>query len=150
MARITVEDVQGWVESSKLSITDLDMSFLPQIETEVLAILGTVYDTAVWVDASSTPSLVKVIIAKMYAGWLYDKHYSENQAERNEYAQMLKDNANMLISGLTDGTVELPGITPASTQGPSFYPNDISSAQTPGDDGDWSLGPAKFSMGKIF
>lgn len=150
MARITVDDVRGWVESSKLNITALDLNFLPQIETEVLARLGTVYDTVGWVDSTSTPSLVKVIITKMYAGWLYDKYYSENQAERNEYAQMLKDNAELLMTGLLDGTIEIPG-TPATTnQGPSFYPNDISSARTPGEDGDWSLGPAKFSMGQIF
>lgn len=150
MARITVEDVQGWVEPTKLPVEVLDLNFLPQIETEVLALLGTVYDTAGWVDATSTPSLVRVIIAKLYAGWLYDRYYSENQAERNEYAQMLKDNANMLISGLTDGTVEIPGIPPTSGNDASFYPNDISSSMAPGTDGDWSLGPAKFSMGKMF
>lgn len=149
MPLITVNDVRGWVESNKLNIQSLDLNFLPQLETEVLAQLGTVFDTSIWVDPSTTPALVKVIIAKMYAGWVYDRAYSENQSERNEYAAMLKENAGTLMKGLLDGTLEIPGVTPTSSQSASFYPNDASSAQSPTDD-DPSLGPARFSLGKVF
>lgn len=149
MPRITVEEVRGWIETTKLDITSLDLNFLPQLETEILARLGTVFDTSGWVDASSTPPLVRVIITKLYAGWIYDKYYSENQAERNEYAAMLKENAGMLMSGLIDGTLEIPDVDASTPQSPSFYPNDASSAQYPTSD-DLSLGPAKFSMGKVF
>lgn len=149
MALITVEEVRGWVETTKLDITSLDLNFLPQIETETLARLGTVFDTSGWVDPASTPPLVRVIITKLYAGWVYDKYYSENQAERNEYAMMLKENAGMLLQGLIDGTLEIPGVDPSTAQAPSYYPNDASSAQYPTSD-DPSLGPAKFSMGKVF
>jgi len=150
MPLITVDDVRGWVESSKLNIQTLDLDFLPQLEAEVLARLGTVYDVTGWVDPASTPRLVRVIITKMYAGWTYDKFYSENQSERNEYAAMLKDNAEMLILGLVDGTIEIPEIPGGSANtGPSFYPNDASSAQAPTAE-DPSLGPARFSLGRTF
>lgn len=149
MTLITVEDVRGWVETSKLDIQSLDMSFLPQLETEVLARLSTVYDVTSWLTPSTTPSLVRVIITKMYSAWIYDRAYSENQSQPNEYAFKLRENAEMLITGLTDGTIELPGITPISSPNPSFYPNDASSAQEPTIE-DPSLGPARFSLGKVF
>src|SRR5258706_16279220 len=97
MTRITVEEVRGWVEVTKLNIQNLDLDFLPQLETEVFAKLNTVYDTTTWVDPTTTPALIRVIITKMYAGWIYDRAYSENQAESNPYAAMLKENASMLL-----------------------------------------------------
>lgn len=149
MTLITVNDVRGWVESTKLDITTLDLDFLPQLEGEILARLGTVYDITGWVDPGSTPLLVRVIIAKSYSAWIYDRAYSENQASSNEYAQKLRDNAEMLITGLLDGTIELPGVTAISDQGATFYPTDASSALEPTPD-DLSLGPARFSMGRVF
>lgn len=149
MARISIDDVQAWVENSKIVPPSLDLDHVDQIETEILARLGGVFDTSLWVDKATTPRLIQVIIAKTYTGWLYDKMYSENQSQPNIYSRMIKQNAEMLIDGILDGTIEIPG-TPATTeQGPTFYPNDISSAQEPTFE-DPSLGPAKFSMGRIF
>lgn len=149
MPRIKADDVRAWVESSKLNPQALDLVFLDQLEEEVLARVGSVYDTSTWVNDTNTPKLIKVIIAKTYSGWLYDKYYSENQSEPNNYSQMLKANAEMLIAGLVDGTIELPGVVPAAPQSASFYPNDASSAQEPTLE-DPSLGPAKFSLGRVF
>lgn len=149
MTVITVQDVRGWVETTKLNITSLDLNFLPQLETEVFVRLGSVYDVTVWLDPDTTPAIVRVIVTKLYAAWIYDRAYSENQGIANDYAAMLRSNAEMLISGLIDGTIEIPGQTPLSDQNPSFYPNDASSALDPTPD-DSSLGPARFSMGKVF
>lgn len=148
MPRISVDDVRAWVESSKLDPQALNQVLLEQLEAEVLAQLASVYDTSGWTDETNTPSLVKVIIAKTYAGWIYDRAYSENQSEPNLYAQMLKDNASKLIQGIIDRTIEIPGESTASAEA-SFYPNDASSAQEPTLD-DPSLGPAKFSLGRVF
>lgn len=148
MPRITAEDVRAWVESSKLDPQALNDDLLMQIEEEVLAQLASVYNTSGWTNETSTPRLVKVIIAKMYAGWFYDRMYSENQSEPNLYAQMLKENAKMLIAGILDRTIEIPDESTVSAEA-SFYPNDASSAQEPTLD-DPSLGPAKFSLGRVF
>jgi len=150
MARITPADAQGWAETTKLSVSTLDASLVGQIETEVLGLLSSAYDTTTWIDETTTPNLVKVIIAKFYVAWFYDRQYSENQTEGNDYAALLRTNAQMLIDGLIDGTIDIPGETPAgSGLGPAFYPNDASSALEPTFD-DPSLGPARFSMGKVF
>lgn len=150
MARIEAKDAKGWGEPTKLDLSTLDLYLLDQIETEVLGRLNGVFTTTTWTDNTNTPSLVKVIIAKAYVAWFYDRQYSENQGEANEYALMLRANSEMLITGLIDGTIELPPDEAPSNAGqPAFYPNDASSALEPTPE-DRSLGPAKFSMGKVF
>lgn len=147
-ALITPQDAQGWAEETKLTLSSLDLSLLESIQSEVLARLSGAYDTTTWISPTTTPSIVKVIIAKTYVAWFYDRQYSENQDQGNQYAAMLRANAEMLITGLLDGTINIPGVTTA-TGNPAFYPNDVSSAMEPTSD-DSSLGPAKFSMGKVF
>lgn len=150
MALITPSDAQGWAEKTKLTLSTLDVSLLEQIETEILARLSSIYTTTSWVSPTTTPAVVKVIIAKTYTAWFYDRQYSENQDEGNDYAAMLRTNAEMLMSGLIDGTIDIPGETPTGAgSGASFYPNDASSAELPTSE-DPSLGPAKFSMGLVF
>lgn len=150
MARITPDDAQGWAEGTKLDLSTLDASLLNQIETEILGRLSSAYDSVLWVDDLTTPALIKVIIAKMYVSWFYDRQYSENQDEGNDYAALLRANAEALIGGLLDGTIDIPEVPQVgSGLGASFYPNDASSALCPTYD-DPSLGPARFSMGKSF
>lgn len=149
MALITPKEAQAWGEKTKLDFSTLDIDLLETLETEVLARVGLAYTTTTWVDPTTTPRLIRVIIAKMYVSWFYDRQYSENQDNGNDYAKLIRDNAEMLISGLVDGTIELPGVIATTTQTPTFYPNDASSALEATTD-DPSLGPAKFSMGMRF
>lgn len=149
MARITLQYAQGWAEPTKLTLSALDVALLEQIEAEILARLSVGYVTTTWITPATTPILIQVIIAKTYVSWIYDRQYSENQEEGNDYAALLRQNAEMLISGLIDGIIDIPGIPSTGSGTPGFYPNDASSAMEPTFD-DPSLGPAKFSMGKVF
>lgn len=150
MPRITVAQARGWAEKTKLNIQELDVDLLDQIETEVLGRINSTYDTSVWTDETNTPRLVQVAIAKKYVVWFYQRQYSENVPRGgSSYALALDANAEMLVDGIVDGTIELPGIVSDSGAEPIFYPNDQSSAMDSTPD-DLSLGPAKFSMGQIF
>jgi hypothetical protein len=151
MSRITVQNARGWVRTSKFGVDELDVDLCDQIETEVLSRIRSAYDTSTWINETTTPSLVRTAIAKMYVSWLYAKTYSEDEEQVPEYARALQRNAEMLITGIIDGTIELSDATPADSGSgrPSFYPDDTSSAQCPTFD-DPSLGPAAFSMGKVF
>lgn len=152
MSRITIQEVKGWLETTKFPITNLDTDLLDQLEFEVLGRVGSTYDTTLWIDEASTPRLVRVAIAKMYAGWLYHRAYSEEEGTTNAHAQLLWDNAELLITGIIGGAIDLPDALPqpeSGTGGPSFYPNDASSAE-PASWDDGSLGPNKFSMGQVF
>lgn len=154
MARIVVADAQAWVEGTKFTIKDplpnTDANMLAQIETETIARVSGAYaeEYLTWTDNTNTPDLIKVIISKSFVAWMYRKAYSESLAEEDAaYAAKLEMNAEMLITGLIDGTIDIPG--GGSDIGPVFYPTDASSAMRP-TPSDPSLGPAKFSMGMTF
>jgi hypothetical protein len=148
VAHITVAEAQAWAEGTKLTIPSLDTALEGHLAGEVLARLSSAFDTTTWTDAVLTPSLVRTIISKLYVAWLYDRQYSEDIEQGNNYADRLKINAEMLMTGLLDGTIELPGL-PDIAGSPIYYPTDASSALEPTED-DPSLGPAAFSMGMRF
>lgn len=150
MARVTQREIQSWLELTKLNLAALNTDLLVQLEEEILVQLSTVYDTSTWTDEATTPRIVRVIIAKTYASIHIDKVYSENQDEGNDYAARLMANANMLLAGLVSGLFEIPEVpTPENPGTASFYPTDASSALEPTTDNP-SLGPARFSLGKVF
>lgn len=156
MARVLAADVQAWLELTKFTVTDpiagTNLNQLLQIETEIISRVAGTYPTdyLTWTNDTNTPALIKVAIAKMFAAWLYRKQYSEDLPEDDAvYAAKLEANAEMLVSGIIDGTIDIPGVTTPSAVGPTFYPTDASSAMEPTRD-DPSLGPEKFSMGMRF
>jgi hypothetical protein len=148
VSRITVKEAQAWAEGTKLIVTALDVDLLDHMEAEVITQLSSAFDTVTWVDEVTTPKLVRTIISKMYVSWVYNRQYSEDVDQGNNYAALLLLNATNLITGLLAGTIELPD-TPDVAGSPVFYPTDASSAQLPTRD-DPSLGPAAFSMGMTF
>lgn len=149
MARIGPLDAKAWAEPTKLLITELDGDLVSQIEEEVILRIAVAYDVSGWTNESNTPKIVKVAIAKLYVAVLWERQYSENIVEgAPDYATRLRANAEMIITGLMDGTIEIPGLDTTSGQ-PSFYPTDTSSAMEPTFE-DPSLGPARFSMGMPF
>jgi hypothetical protein len=150
MSRIVVAEAQAWLEPTKLTLAALDTNLLDQIEEEVLDQISSSYDTSGWIDNTNTPKIVRTAIAKMYASWVYNRQYSEDTDQGNPYAQKLLDNATMVISGIIDGTVDIPGI-PDIAGNPSFYPNDASSLIDPKDSpDDTSVGPNLFSVNQVF
>lgn len=150
MARITMAEVQGWLDPTKTTLSSLDTELLANLEEEILSRLAVVYDVSGWTTNLNTPKLVRTAISKSYASWYYDRFYSENQEEGNDYAARLQANVDSIMAALIDGRVVLPEVPePAVSRGPSFYPTDSSSAQTPTSD-DPSLGGPYFSLGRNF
>lgn len=153
MARITLLEAQAWAEATKFTIVSISTSpnvdLLAEIEEEVIARVSSAYDTSTWVDATTTPRLVRVAIAKKFVCWAYRRQYSESIPDGDaSYATLLDQNAELVIQGIVDGSIEIPGVTVVIGL-PAFYPTDVSSAQQPTTD-DPSLGPNKFSMGVTF
>lgn len=159
MARITVLEAQSWVEGTKFKISlnqssfsTQDTALLEQLEAEVLARIAPAYDATIqagWTSSVNTPTLVKVIIAKTFVAWAYRRQYSEDLSDADAaYSLKLEMNAETLILGLVDGSIEIPSVS-SNAGYPTFYPTDDSSAMEPTID-DPSLGPAKFSMNSVF
>jgi|SRR5882762_5154585 len=149
MARISVQQAQAWGEQTKLPITGLDVPLLTQIENQVLATLSEGFDVSTWLDSTNTPPIVQQILSMLYVSWFYNRQYSEDQEHVNVYATLLRAEAESLIVGLLDGSIIMPNQPISAADGPTFYPNDSSTAAET-TNLDTSLGPASFSMGRIF
>jgi hypothetical protein len=93
----------------------------------------------------------------MYAGWYYDRAYSEVVSEEGvrSYGYTLRQWAQALLADVIRGAVDIVEIDPDQPAvAPVFYPNDLSSTREAewanADPNDQSLGPAKFTVDKIF
>lgn len=152
MARILLADAQAWAEGTKLPFSSLDYNLLSQVETQVLTLLQScgidATSISTWTSDTTTPALVKSIIAMSYVAWYYDRQYSEEQSEGNDYAAMLRAHAKMLMDGICDGSVDLPDI-PGTTGAVGFFPTDASSALQPTRE-EPSLGGPYFHMSRGF
>jgi hypothetical protein len=169
MPHITSEEAQAWAEQTKLSLpATLNDALEDQIAAEVLSALTSQYDVSTWVDESSTPKLVKTIMAMKYVAWVYLRQYSEDENIQGNYGNLLRADADRMIAGINNGSlaiVEVPADQVDAGQ-PLFYPTDASSAMSVTDgsfDGgrpidqvaggtqeDTSVGPAKFSIGTLW
>jgi hypothetical protein len=146
MPRIQADDAQAWAEKTKLPIEQLDAGLTDQVETLVLARLTSSFpdDVSTWVSPETTPT-----IAMFYVAWYYDRQYSEEQEALNDYAVLLRSQAEALMVGIADGSVLVPGAVLPTLDDVGFYPNDVSSSLQPTDT-DRSLGDAKFSMNQVY
>lgn len=154
MARITQAEANAWAEKTKLEPTlifnEKNLTLLAQLEAEILARITPAYDPTLWVDAVTTPQLVRVAIAKAYVAWAYRRAYSEDMSEQDAmYAALLQNNSETIIQGIIDGVIEIPGEPVTNSGSPVFYPTDASSAAEPTWE-DPSLGREKFSMNQVF
>jgi len=148
---IAASDAQAWLEKTKTNINNtLDTDLVTEVQEMILRKLDGTFDLSSCVDPGTTPELLRTIIAMEYASRYYARAYSEDNDQTNRYALTLKTDAEALINGILGGSISLPGVPPLSDPGsPLFYPTDQSSAMCPTHD-DPSLGPAAFSMGKVF
>lgn len=173
MAHIQLQDAQAWLEGTKMSLPALDSNLETQISSEVLSRIADTYDSPVfgvptWVDFNSTPELVKSAIAMIYAGWVYDRQYSEQVigagvpatkgggvGGAGTYGSVLRDNAETLILGIINSSIVLAEIQPNVPDiAPVFYPTDTSSTwdarRSNTDRNDSSFGPSMFGVSKVF
>lgn len=152
MPHITVEDAQAWAEKTKLPLSVLDDDLEEQVAEHVLGKLRPQFDVSGWADEDTTPLLIRSVMGMVYTSWFYSRTYSEDENRDNEYAIRLLGMAYEIITGLIEGSIELPDDEDGDLHGgttPLFYPNDASSALEPTRD-DPSLGPSKFTMGSIW
>lgn len=149
MAHITLSEAQAWLEGTKLTLPSLDIELEAQTSSEVLGRVSQAYDVSGWTNSSNTPRLVRKIISMLYAGWYYDRAYSETD-DTNDYALRLKAAADALLESIVAGITDLEEVPGDPTIGnPAFFPTDESTANSPTRDNP-SDGPAAFSMGMRF
>lgn len=128
---VTLADVQGWLESTKLTLASVDAALEASAAETVFSSASRVYDTSTWVDANTTPRLIRQVIAMYVAGWTYNRQYSEDSEESNWWGDYLLGEAEKLLSGIVDGTIDLLDVagTVGNVSGPTFYPNDATASE---------------------
>jgi hypothetical protein len=151
VSHITLAEAQAWLEQTKLKLPSLDADLESTVSVTTLAQIGTAFpvDLPLWVDVASTPQIIRKVIAMRYAGWAYDRQYSEDASE-NAYAIRLLAAADVIAEGIVTGSIAVVEVPPGdSIEDPIFFPNDVSTANAPTDDFP-SDGPEAFDMGKVF
>ena len=131
MARVTPDDVQVYLDPDLFEIPENDL--IPEEQTfadQVFSRVSTAYDVSTWVDAATTPGLVRRILAMLIAANRYNKAHSEDDDAGNRYAYKLENRAwelvNMIVSGqalLYDATLLISDVID-----PKFWPTDASGA----------------------
>jgi hypothetical protein len=150
VAYVTLQEVQQWLERTKLDLTEFDIELEASAKSFVFAKVSRFYDTSTWLAANTTPELIRKILAILVAAWTYMRQYSEDEDALNEYAEKLEKMAYDLIDGIIGGTLELSGAaavlggsTPAT-----FYPTDAQDDAEGGKDG--ADERRRFTMGSVF
>lgn len=150
MALIDVDDVQPWLEESKLNLDhNDDLIEEPFQSAFVLSRLSSCsIDVSSWVDTTTVPFLVKQIIGMLVAAQRYNRYYSETDEDAgNPYANKLEERAELLLTGICSGSISIPEITddPSSSGfgSPSFYPTDLTGLFDPEE-------AVRFTMGQKF
>jgi hypothetical protein len=150
MPLIDVDDVQPWLEYTKLGLDHgYDLSEEPFISEFVRSRLSSCgIASTTWTTPDTTPVLVRGIVGMLVAAQIYNKHYSEtDEGAGNPYANKLEERAEMLMVGICAGTLDISEIVddPFTTGsgGPSFYPTDAVGVLEPEE-------AIRFTMGKVF
>ncbi|MHA2047125.1 MAG: hypothetical protein ACW99G_20225 [Candidatus Thorarchaeota archaeon] len=149
MALIDVDDVQPWLEPTKLRLDHDDPLTEEPFQSEFVKsrLASCDIDVTTWLDAATTPTLIKSIIGMLVAAQRYNTYYSETEDAGNAYANKLEERASMLLEGVCSGSIDLLDITddPATTGfgSPLFYPDDSVGILVP-EEG------VRFTMGKKF
>lgn len=146
MAVVTLQQVQAWLESTKLTLSAYDAELELVAQTQVFAAVAGQYDVSGWADNTSTPALISEIISMLIASWTYRRQYSEDSDADNWYAIWLEGKANSILDAILGGTLALVGGTPLAGDGagsPSFYPNDNTEFDETGSE-------IKFAMGSVY
>lgn len=151
LVRISVNEIQAWLNRSKAEVTASEPDDLDSLElfhwNSVSGRLAQRFTVGSWVDSATTPSLVRQIVSMLVAASVYRRYYSEDLVSvGNTWADWLENHAKCNVDDLLSGTITLAeeaGVT-TSQNGLTdilFYPTDTSSAE---DNAPY------FSMGKVF
>ncbi len=150
---ISIDDVQSWYTDNRLLLDPDDLlAEETNVSNEVLSTVASRYDTSIWVDRATTPTLIKSVISARVAAIRYREHYADQLDEEGNYAIWLDNWFMMILDGIVSGQIQLLDATDLTTalasSAASFFPTDVSSIDDPPFEP--GQGPAAFSMGKTF
>lgn len=154
MTHVTPDEVQQWIQDSRLSIDAVDPVLDNTAHARVVAALALRYDTTTWVNVGTTPTLVRAIESMLQAATIINRAHAETMDEVDAYGVHLESSAIDLLGGLADGSIILddtPNSGDYASGQPSVWPTDTAT-QIAVDEG-WEAdgaAPLMFTVGKVF
>jgi hypothetical protein len=127
MARVTLGDVQAWLDPVNFNLDDDDtLPEAEQVTSIVFGFIGGSYDTTVWTEPEDTPPLIRTIISGLVAARKYQARYSETEDGGNAYADRIERQLMKLLDQIAEGVVVIPGVDGSGgtdiTQ-PAYWPD---------------------------
>jgi hypothetical protein len=128
---IDASQVQQWLETTKLGVDQVDTDLEESASTYVFGRISDVTDSTSWVDAASTPALIRVIISMLVAAWMYERTYSESTSDQPSWGQRLQRMVERILDGIANGTIGLiDDLNPMVTDTIAFLPDDSTGSST--------------------
>lgn len=159
MSYLDAADIQPWLNKTKFTITTVDVTHEQTIVNFVFGKLSQRYDTSTWLDAASTPELIKNLLSMLVASAHLRRAVSEEDG-LTKYADWLEYRATKVCDDIVAGSIDIPGVDPDSTSslgGSSvFFPTDTATTLWEEDhefDGSSlaeGAAPMVFTMGQRF
>ena len=142
MPRVSVAEVQRWLDPTILSLAEDDeLGEQDMFGEAVVGKLGARFDTSTWVDATTTPLLIRTCIAVLVASWRYNILFSKTgTGELSPYSQHLENlvwGEYGIVECLLMGTLHIPGIEDS--------PSVVGTLT-----GDFGEEPSRFMIGQSF
>jgi hypothetical protein len=139
---ITLAEAQAWLEGSRVTLGLADTELEASASEVVFSQLRGRFDVSPWVDETTTPKLVRTVIAMLHDAW-YVQRVHADQDDLSPYARKLESLAMTLLGGLAGGSIDLDIVIPRATFSLlAFYPMQA--------DTDAGTAPRAFSMGSVF
>lgn len=104
---VDVSDVNVWLSQKKTQVTAIEEALAEQLADTVIGVVSQRYNTGNWISINSTPLLIKRIISMFYAGYYYNRSFS-NEADPGTYGDRLLADAQTLLDGIANGTISIP------------------------------------------
>ena len=107
MTILTSALVNAWTDKDRLNLTALDSNLESQIASQVIAQASQAFDTSTWVSEATTPTLIKSVMAMMYAGRIYQNRNIDSVDDLTFYGSKLIQDANTLLENIISGLIVL-------------------------------------------
>ena len=142
MSYLTPQRIQQWLEKTKFTVTDIDVSREQTSRDLVFGRVVSRYDTSAWLDDATTPTLVLNLMSGYYAAYMYNSIVSEDMGQ-SDYAPNLIRQLNSLLDGISNGELDIIDEVASTLGTAAFFPTDVQDTDEQGNE-------IKFTMGVCF
>ena len=107
MAYIDVALANAWTDKDRFNLTAIDVNLENQIASQVIERASQAFDTSLWQNTATTPTIIKSIIAMMYVGRSGQARTQDNINGVDNYWTKLVEDAMRLLDSVIRGELLL-------------------------------------------